>query len=826
MTDGAPNGSEGSGVFASSLANEFEPTSFFQAIVEGKSDGLFTVDSENVIVFANPAMEDVLGYAPSELIGRDLQSIMSEPISGLRTALQSLHRERAGLELAPVEVRAVHEDGHECWLTVSLSVHQHDGRRLVTGTVRDVSKRKEHREELERYERIFETIDDGIYILDSNFTIIDVNEAVTELTGYGRKELIGSHASLLASEDFLERAAEVSAKLLENRQEAATLSGEIRTKDGDVVPIETRFSMYPFDDDSFGQVGVVRDITERKQFEETLTALHDSTRELLAVETKSAVCQSIVDTATNVLDLSAASIYLFDADRNLLCPSAASGESADGTETLQPVGPDDDAIWRAFVENERIVVRDEEGDRGDSPGNVAHVPLGDHGVFVTVTEATDGFDDDDRWTLIGLLAASAEVAFSRIGREIEIRQREEERERQNRRLRRLSRVNAIIRGIDQALVQADTTEEILSAVCDHLATADRFAFVWICDVTSATEELHVEAWAGDESGYLDEVSFAADSQEPAVQTADRWERTVVSNVASDFRSAPWRKEALSRDYRSVLSVPLMHGDLLYGVLTVYGERPEMFDETTQEVFSELGETIANAMNAVETRRMLLTGDRVELEFQLRDSDDELRRLAEAAGCRISYDEFVPNDGDSIRTFFTADSMDPARIIDAGDRRVSVESLRLIEERDDNCVFEAVIDERTVASAFADHAAAVRSITVDDDEMRIVVELPQDTDVRRFVEMVHAQYPGAELVVRRDRERSKQVSADVWDNFEDELTERQLEVLRIAYHSGFFESPREMTGQEIAESVGVSQPTVNRHLRACERKLFRMFFGER
>ena len=119
--------------------------------------------------------------------------------------------------------------------------------------------------------------------------------------------------------------------------------------------------------------------------------------------------------------------------------------------------------------------------------------------------------------------------------------------------------------------------------------------------------------------------------------------------------------------------------------------------------------------------------------------------------------------------------------------------RLIERRDDDCLFEAVIDERTVASAFADHAAAVRSITVDDDEMRVVVELPQDTDVRRFVETVHARYPDAELVVRRDRERSKQLSADVWDNLEDELTERQLEVLQVAYHSGFFDSPRRSTG---------------------------------
>ena len=515
MSDGPPNGHQGSEASAGAIADDLEDASLFRAIAEGTPDGLFTVDGENTVVFANRAMEDLLGYAPSELVGRDLRSIMPERIARHRTATEFLREGTPGLDPAPIEVRAVREDGRECWLTVTLSAHRHDGRRLVTGTVRDVSERKERREELERYERIIETIDDGIYILDSQFTIIDVNEGITELTGYDRAELIGSHASLLASETFIERAAELSLELLNDRQEAATMSGEIRTRDGDLVPVETRFSVYPLDDDSFGQVGVIRDITERKQFEETLTALHDSTRELLSVDTKSAVCRSIVDTATNVLDLAAARIYLFDADRNLLCPSAASGEAADDTAELEPVGPGEDPIWRAFVEGERTVVRDEEG---DASGHTAYVPLGDHGVFVTVTQDSTG-SDDDRRTLIGLLAASAEVAFSRIGREIEIREREEERERQNRRLRRLSRVNASIRGIDQALVQADTTEEIVSAVCDHLVTADRFAFAWIGDVAPADGELHVSAWAGDEGGYLDAVSLVAGSAEPADRTA-------------------------------------------------------------------------------------------------------------------------------------------------------------------------------------------------------------------------------------------------------------------------------------------------------------------
>jgi len=55
-------------------------------------------------------------------------------------------------------------------------------------------------------------------------------------------------------------------------------------------------------------------------------------------------------------------------------------------------------------------------------------------------------------------------------------------------------------------------------------------------------------------------------------------------------------------------------------------------------------------------------------------------------------------------------------------------------------------------------------------------------------------------------------------FEELLTERQQEVLRTAYLSGFFDWPRETTGEEVAEMLDITQPTVNRHLRVSERKL--------
>ncbi|MFC7027577.1 hypothetical protein ACFQH8_08850 [Halomicroarcula sp. GCM10025710] len=101
-------------------------------------------------------------------------------------------------------------------------------------------------------------------------------------------------------------------------------------------------------------MGVVRDISDRRQLEQTLAALHDATRYLLQAKTKSEVAEHIVGTATDVLDLPAASMYLFHPGENVLRQTALSGASDGDRTRARLVTPDSGLIWDAFVDNEQI----------------------------------------------------------------------------------------------------------------------------------------------------------------------------------------------------------------------------------------------------------------------------------------------------------------------------------------------------------------------------------------------------------------------------------------------------------------------------------------
>nr|WP_255457504.1 helix-turn-helix domain-containing protein [Halorussus sp. JP-T4] len=55
-----------------------------------------------------------------------------------------------------------------------------------------------------------------------------------------------------------------------------------------------------------------------------------------------------------------------------------------------------------------------------------------------------------------------------------------------------------------------------------------------------------------------------------------------------------------------------------------------------------------------------------------------------------------------------------------------------------------------------------------------------------------------------------------------MTEKQRTALQAAYFGGYYEYPRESTGEEVADSLDISSPTLHQHLRAAQRKLVGTF----
>ena len=574
---------------------------------------------------------------------------------------------------------------------------------------------------------------------------------------------------------------------------------------------------------------------ERKQREDNLAALNALTRDLMHDESVIDVSESVVETAEETLDLPVTAIALYDDQQGVLRPTAETAPAATILRATNLLDAGNGIAWDAFVEDtprqEIDPLAGFDATLHPSVTEVAVYPLGKYGVFITGSTATDGFSPAD-FDFVGTVVANVQSAFDRADREQQVHEREEILETQNETLERLNRVNDIIRSIDQALVNASNRAEIETVVCEQLADVGPYEFAWIGNHDTVTDEVVPRKWAGNEKGYLDEISVTADEspegQGPAGRAVRTREPQVLNNILDDPPYEPWRQAALNRGYHASIALPLVYEGSLYGVLNVYAGQPDVFDDLERSVLAELSDTVAYAINAVESKKALVGDTITELKFDIRDTDTELVELSSEFGCTITFESVIPQTDGQFRIFFSTRGVPPETFVESGSR-LPATNLSLVSEHEEDGepvgVYDALLTDESFYASTLEHGGVPREITVGDGDAYILVELAGDAATREFVEMFRTNYPGAKLVAQRTRERSHQSPTENYARLTNSLTDRQFEVLQTAFFSGYFEKPRTRTGSEIATTLDITQPTFNHHVRAAQRKLLRSLFED-
>jgi PAS domain S-box-containing protein len=128
----------------------------FRTIAETAADGIFRIDEQSRILFANRAAETIFGYTVNEMVGKKLTMLMPEYLRDLhRMALERYTRSGSRhMDWARIEVIGLHKDNREIALEVSLGESFKSTQRLFTGFVRDVTDRKQMEEKLRITEKL------------------------------------------------------------------------------------------------------------------------------------------------------------------------------------------------------------------------------------------------------------------------------------------------------------------------------------------------------------------------------------------------------------------------------------------------------------------------------------------------------------------------------------------------------------------------------------------------------------------------------------------------------------------------------------------------
>jgi PAS domain S-box-containing protein len=202
-----------------------------------------------------------------------------------------------------------------------------------------------------------------------------------------------------------------------------------------------------------------------------------------------------------------------------------------------------------------------------------------------------------------------------------------ERKRAEWRIHQLNRVYAVLSEINQTMVRLRQPKPLFEAVCRIAVEHGRFRMAWIGSVDDATGQVTVVSHAGAVEGYFDalDINVKADPSTfgPTALAVTSGQHVVCNDIAVDPRLARWRDAALARGYRASAALPIRVNGAVHGVLNLYADEPNVFDQPEVQLLDDLAVDIAFALEVgeQETRRRCA-------EESLRENEERFRQLAE------------------------------------------------------------------------------------------------------------------------------------------------------------------------------------------------------
>jgi len=254
------------------------------AIVEGTQDAIIGKALDGAITSWNPAAERQYGYTAIEAVGHNIRMIL--PPEHPDEIADILDRISRGQPIQLHNAVRVRKDGSRLHVAVSISPIQ-DSYGFIIGAAsiaRDVTERMKAEE---RFQRLVLAAPDAMLIAEADGTIVLVNEQTERLFGYRAADLIGEPVELLIpaqlrSQHAAHRHDYHAAPQIRRMGVGLELVGQRR--DGSQFPVE--ISLAPLDSDQGTLVSAaIRDITERRQVEQTLAHARDEA--LAAAQLKS-----------------------------------------------------------------------------------------------------------------------------------------------------------------------------------------------------------------------------------------------------------------------------------------------------------------------------------------------------------------------------------------------------------------------------------------------------------------------------------------------------------------------------------------------------------
>lgn len=526
------------------------------------------LDTNGRITYCNDYLLRLTGWQREEVVGQDWFELFIPPdLDATRGVFADLLANRP---------QAWHRENHVLTRSGEQRLIRWNNTLLrspsgaVVGTAsigEDITENKKIEEEI-RYARnfltsIFDNIPNSIFVKDAQeLRFVRVNAACEKLTGYLEKELLGK-----SDYDFFprEQADFFIAKdreTIANNEQVFIVEEEITSKDGTTKTLRTK--KFPIVDQKGSPqylLGMSEDITEAKRAEQRLRESESKYRGLIEqasdgitlsdtdgkfIMANTRACELLGCTQSELLDMNRAQTY-FEQDSAMF---ARHMELVRSGETLRI---------------ERSVRRK---DGSALPAEIS-IKMLDNGLV--------------------------QVIFHDVTH----------RRAQEQKIARLSRIQAMLSGINSAIVRIRNRQELFSEACRIAVEHGGFTLGWIARLDPASATLVPVAQAGlpvdlgaGGSGYdrpvglvpMGAAELALRERRPAFDNNIAIALSVMPSGRPDTFSV--RQAAVRLGAKSAIVLPLYVEGETFGVLTLYAPERDFFDEEELKLLTELAGDIS------------------------------------------------------------------------------------------------------------------------------------------------------------------------------------------------------------------------------------------
>ncbi len=244
----------------------------YRSLIENIQDGIF-IAQDGRIKFANEGLAGIGGYTVEELIGKDFRTLIAPDDLKL---VEERYRKRLAGEKIPheYEIQVLHRDGKtKRIVNLNVGILNYHGRKATMGTVKDITEKRQIEKALldseARFRATFEQAAIGMVRFDLAGKHAETNSVFQRMLGYSGEELRDMVFTEFTHPDDAGLDMDLFKELAVGRRDTFRIKKRYLRKNGSMFWGRLTVSLVR---DSTGKplfaIGMVEDITERKQAEE------------------------------------------------------------------------------------------------------------------------------------------------------------------------------------------------------------------------------------------------------------------------------------------------------------------------------------------------------------------------------------------------------------------------------------------------------------------------------------------------------------------------------------------------------------------------------